>query len=62
MFSLRGVSLDLVLGEQEGLVKMEGEKIGIPKMRSWKNSRTEAEKKMRFLMCVKQLVSGDSRK
>lgn len=38
------VRLYPILGEQEGLVKREGEKIGIPERKSKKNGRTEAEK------------------
>ena len=38
------VRLYPILGEQEGLVKREGEKIEIPERKSKKNSRTEAEK------------------
>lgn len=41
MFSSHGLRLDLVLGEQEGLVKREGEGIGMPGRRSWKNCRNQ---------------------
>lgn len=39
MFSFHGLRLDLVLGEQEGLLKREGEGIGILERRTWKNCR-----------------------
>lgn len=44
MFSFHEVSLDLLLGEQDGLAKGEEEGIEIPERRSWKNSWTETEK------------------
>jgi len=42
MFSLHEVRLDLILGEQESLIKREVEGIGIIVRRSWRNGRTEA--------------------
>ena len=57
-FLFHEVRLDLVLGEQEGLVKMEREKKGIPERRNRENSRTEAKENEAPYM-VKKAYEGE---
>ena len=60
IFSFHGVRLDLVLGEEEGLVKRKEGGIGIPERRSWKNCRNHrlqfVGNKIRTLPWVKQFT------